>query len=248
MLAYAPAAARQAAAAARTARRLPCTRRALRFADALPPSERAGLLEAYARECRTTDQLDEAIRAWEVALALRRQLGDPSREGEALAWLAGTLVLAGRNADAERASRSAIQALEALPPAPQLALAYRVQANLRMLNRDTDEAVAMGERALALAERFQETEIVVAAHNTIGAALLVAGDLRGIEHLERSLALARQAGLAAHVGNGEPRRRQDARRFVSQSACHQQLEPANSPWRNGHPAAYGSRAGVRRRT
>jgi DNA-binding CsgD family transcriptional regulator/predicted ATPase len=201
VLAYAPAAARRAAGLGAHREAAAQYARALRFAQALAPAERAGLLEAYARECRTTDQLAEAIRAWESALALRRQLGDPAREGAALAWLAGTLVLAGRNADAERASQAAIQVLEALPPASQLALAYRIQANLRMLNRDTGEAVAWGERALALAERFQETEVLVSAHNTIGAALLVAGDLRGIEHLERCLTLARQAGLAAQVGN-----------------------------------------------
>jgi predicted ATPase/DNA-binding CsgD family transcriptional regulator len=201
VLAYAPAAARRAAGLSAHREAAAQYARALRFADALAPAERAGLLESYARECRITDQLAEAIRAWEAALALRRQLDDPSSEGEALAWLAGALVLAGRNAEAERASLAAIQALEALPPAPRLAVAYRIQANLRMLNRDTGEAVAWGERALALAERFQATEIVVAAHTTIGSALLVAGDLRGIEHLERSLALARQAGLAAQVGN-----------------------------------------------
>jgi hypothetical protein len=143
--------------------------------------------------------LADSIRSWEAALVLRRQLGDASGEGADLCWLAAALVLAGRNSEAEAASQLAITVLETRPPGPGLAVAYRIQANLRMLNRDTAEAVAWGERALALAERFQETESRVAALNTIGAAMLVAGDLGGIDYLERSVALARQAGLAVNV-------------------------------------------------
>jgi predicted ATPase len=58
--------------------------RALRFAAALPPAERAALQEARAYECYLTDQLDEAIDARRGALAPRRQAGDRAKEGENL--------------------------------------------------------------------------------------------------------------------------------------------------------------------
>ena len=168
--------------------------RALRFAVA-PVAERARLLEALADEGMLVDRLDEAIQARNEAVELHRRAGDRVREGRALAVNAAALVRAGRNAEAEAASRRAIAVLRGLPPGPALAHAYRIQGNLRMLDRDRAESVRWCRRALALAERFGEREIAVAALNSMGAAMLVYGDDRGRAHLERSLALAREAGL-----------------------------------------------------
>ena len=39
----------------------------------------------------------------------------------------------------------------ALPPSRELALAYRTQATLRMFSQDTAQAIAWGEKAIALA-------------------------------------------------------------------------------------------------
>ena len=46
-----------------------------------------------------------------------------------------------RNADADAASRRAIELLESLPPSAALAVAYGIEASLRMLNRDCAESV-----------------------------------------------------------------------------------------------------------
>ena len=130
-------------------------RRAARGAGAAPGSLRG--------ECMLVDRLDEAIRARREAIDVHHAAGDRLREGKALAVNAAALVHAGRNPEAEEASRRAIAVLRALPPGPALAYAYRIQANLRMLNRDRAEAVRWGRKAIALAERFGEREIVVAA-------------------------------------------------------------------------------------
>ena len=174
--------------------------RALRFASSAPPAERARLLDAYAVECVIVDRLDEAIRARREALEVHREAGDRQQEGKSLAVLAAALVRAGRNAEAEEASRRAIQVLRALPPGPALAHAYRIQANLRMLNRDRAEAVRWGRKAIALAERIGDRETLIGGYNVIGAAMLVYGDDRGRRHIEHSLALARDAGLPELVG------------------------------------------------
>ena len=68
-----------------------------------------------------------------------------------LCGLALSEVLALRNADADDASRRAIALLEPLEPGPELARAYRVQAQLRMLDRDCEEAVGWAQKALELA-------------------------------------------------------------------------------------------------
>jgi DNA-binding CsgD family transcriptional regulator len=57
------------------------------------------------------------------------------------------------------------------------------------------EAVDFGQRALALAREFGDTAIESHALNSIGAALLIAGDLSGYEPLERSLAMALEKKL-----------------------------------------------------
>jgi DNA-binding CsgD family transcriptional regulator/tetratricopeptide (TPR) repeat protein len=225
VLAHAPAAAARAAALGAHREAAEQYARALRFAAAAPVEERAGLLDAYADKCMLVDRLDDAIRARGEASDIHHGAGDRQREGRSLAVNAAALVRAGRNPEAEAASRRAIAVLRPLPPGPALAYAYRIQSNLRMLNRDRVEAVRWGRKAIALAERFGERETVVAAHNAIGAAMLVYGDDRGRVHLEKSLALAREAALPEWIagafvnlgsGFGEVYRFADADRYLTE--------------------------------
>jgi DNA-binding CsgD family transcriptional regulator/tetratricopeptide (TPR) repeat protein len=225
VLAHAPVAAERAAALGAHREAAAQYARALRFAAAAPLRDRARLLEVFADECMLVDRLDEAIDARRDAIDVYRQAGDRVREGKALSVNAAALVRAGRNAEAEAASRRAIAVLRPLPPGPALAYAYRIQANLRMLNRDRAESVRWSKKAIALAERFGERETVVAAYNAMGAAMLVYGDDRGRVHLERSLALAREASLPEWIAGafinlgsacGEVYRFADADRYLTE--------------------------------
>jgi ATP/maltotriose-dependent transcriptional regulator MalT len=175
-------------------------RRVLGFAGALAPGDRAPLFEAYAEECAIVDDLAEASHALGEAAELWRQAGNRLKEGEALAALAWPLVRGGRNAAAEESSRRAIELLESLPPTRQLAAAYRIQAHLRMLDRDHQLAVRFGRKAIELATRFQDDATLAAAELVVGSAMLVTGDEEGRPHLDRSLVLARQANLDSLVG------------------------------------------------
>src|SRR5262249_6537245 len=118
----------------------------LGFTREQAPAERARLLEAYAEECSIVDELAEARRAHQEAIGLWRRAGDRLKEGETLAALAWPLVRSGQNAAAEASSRRAIEVLESLPPTRELAAAYRIQAHLRMLDRDRPGAVFWGRR------------------------------------------------------------------------------------------------------
>jgi DNA-binding CsgD family transcriptional regulator len=229
VLAHAPAAGARAATMGAHREAAAQYARALRFAGARPAAERAALLEAFADEAGTVDRLDDSIRARREAIQLHRAASERVKEGEALAVLAASLVRAGRNAEAEEASRRAIQVLQSLPRGRSLARAYRVQANLRMLNRDRREAVRWARRAIALAARAGDQETLTAGYNTLGAAMLVYGDDRGRVHLEHSLALARQAGLHELVGIafvnlgsacGEVYRFADADRYLTEGISY----------------------------
>jgi DNA-binding CsgD family transcriptional regulator/tetratricopeptide (TPR) repeat protein len=200
VLEFGPAAARAAAAVGAHRAAAAQYLRVLGFAGDRTASERAQLYEAYAEECSIVDDLTEASRARREAIDLWREVGDRLKEGENLAELASTLVRSGRNAAAEEASRRAIEVLESKPPTRQLATAYRIQAHLRMLNRDSLVAVRWGRKAIELATRFHDDATIAAAENVVGSAMLHTGDEDGRHHLERSLALARQAGLDLLVG------------------------------------------------
>ncbi len=82
-------------------------------------------------------------------------------------------------------------------------MAYSNMSQLRMLADDVDGARSWGERAIELAERLGETEIVVHALNNVGTAELERRPAAG-DKLERSLALPLEAGLEEHVARATP--------------------------------------------
>lgn len=200
LLTYGPAAAREAAAAGAHRAAVTHYRRCLVFAEASPPAERATLLQAYAGQCAIIDDQAEAIKAHRAAADLWRRAGNRLAEAESLSSLAWPLVRSGRNTEAEAASQTAIELLEALPPTRELAAAYRMQAHLRMLDRDRMPAVHWGKKAIELATRLDDMKTVAAAEMVVGAAMLVTGDDNGLPHFNRCLTLARAGGMDDLVG------------------------------------------------
>jgi DNA-binding CsgD family transcriptional regulator/tetratricopeptide (TPR) repeat protein len=198
VLEYAPAAA--AAAAALGAHREAAAQyaRALRFADQLPLEAKATLLEARSYECFLIGETDEALAARKQALDLWQTLPNPLKQGENLRWLSRLLRLARQGEEADRTALAALDLLAAQPPSAQLAWAYSNLAHQRMLTWDSAEAITLGEKAIELAERLGETEILAHALNNVGSAR-VALDDDGWGELERSLQLALGSGLEEHA-------------------------------------------------
>lgn len=201
VLQYAPAAARQAASVSAHHEAAKLYALALRHADDLPVPERASLLEAYAWECSVIDRRAEGIAARQEALALWRTVGNLRKQGECLAQLVAMLRAIGQNLEAEQCSRAAIELLETLPAGRELALAYRMQAVLRLANRDNAEAIAWGENAVAVAERCNDQDVAAMAHVAVGAAQMMIDYERGCAYLERRLAVARAANCETHAAN-----------------------------------------------
>jgi len=172
---------------------------ALRHAEWLPSQRRAELYERRAYECYLTDQAAEAIEARKHALEEHRARGDKLREGDQHRWLSRLSWFVGDNASAEREAREALDLLEPLPPGRELAMAYSNNSQLGMLGGDTERAVTWGRKAIDLAEQLGETEILAHALNNVGTATYQYGDGEGRALLERSLALALDAGLEEHA-------------------------------------------------
>jgi len=201
VLEHAPAAARDASAAKAHREAAQQYARALRFVSDEDTRVRAELLGAYALEQQLTGLSAEAAEAWREASALYRSLGDRLGEGHSLAWLTRACVPIGRNAEAEEASRAAIEILESLGPSPELARAYAAQAYMRMLDRDNADGVAWGKRGAELAEQFDDRDTLAYALNMIGTSYVMAGEIdTGVDHLLESLRIARENDLWLWVG------------------------------------------------
>jgi ATP/maltotriose-dependent transcriptional regulator MalT len=173
--------------------------RALRFSTSLRSEQRAGLLDRRAYECFLADQPDAAVEAYEDALGCYRAVGDRAGAGRTLIWLARLFAFCSRDAEAEAAAEAGIELLEGLPAERELARAYSTVANIRMLAGEQRDALESGQRAIELADRLGESEILAFALNTVGAVEFASGLDTGRAKLERSLELARAEGLTEHV-------------------------------------------------
>jgi DNA-binding CsgD family transcriptional regulator len=193
VLRFAPAAAERAAAAGARREAAGQYARALRFADALEPAARAGLLERFAGVAFYTGMGNEATAALREAVELHRACGDLLRQGDTLRQLAIQLAKDSALAEAKAALAEAVTALEQLPPGPELARTYNATAALLEVVGD-DEAVRWAERALELAERVGCLDAVGDTLNIVGTADLGRGNLAGLVKLDRSRELAEQAG------------------------------------------------------
>jgi DNA-binding CsgD family transcriptional regulator/tetratricopeptide (TPR) repeat protein len=200
VLRFAPAAAERAASLGAHREAAAQYARAVRFAGESPLESRAVLLERSAYECYLADQADDAIAALGDAIECRRRLGDRLGEGELLRSLASLLWCPGRCAEARRAASEAVAMLEPLPPGRELAMAYSEVSRLCMNADDTEGALSWGTRAIELAKRLGEDQVLVHALNNVGSAELKRGRPEGREKLERSLDVARK--VEDHEGLG----------------------------------------------
>jgi DNA-binding CsgD family transcriptional regulator/tetratricopeptide (TPR) repeat protein len=174
--------------------------RALRCADRLRPEERIELLELQAEECRISGQFDAAVAAQREALDGQRRRGDRVREADAMRSLSRLLFFAGRTSEGEPLATIAIEMLEQLPAGRELAMAYANLSQRRMVTEDTAEAVAWGSRALRLARRLDDTQVLIYALTNIGAAQVDAHQARGWHRLKQAMALAEANNLEDHAG------------------------------------------------
>jgi DNA-binding CsgD family transcriptional regulator/tetratricopeptide (TPR) repeat protein len=170
--------------------------RALRFADRLSLEARADLFERRAHTCYLTDQNADAIEAAQDALECYGKAGDRRREGNSLRLLSQILWCPGRVSESVDAGRRAVAVLERLEPGRELAMAFCTLSEIYTAGAQVDEARVWAERALDLAQRLDDTEIVLRAQANIGAA----GGVEGRRMLESVIERADRAGMTERAG------------------------------------------------
>jgi DNA-binding CsgD family transcriptional regulator/tetratricopeptide (TPR) repeat protein len=150
ILAHAPAAGREAAAAGSHRQALAHFDAALAHADRLPPPERARLHDDHAWELYNARRFGEAVEESERAVALLRALDDAAGLGQALVRLSRHRYMTGDTDGAERAGEEALRTVGALGSADTLAAAAVNRAAMLALGERADEAA----RALRVAHEL----------------------------------------------------------------------------------------------
>jgi len=194
IVAYGPAAARDAARAGAHREAVAHYALVLEHAGRFAPAERAVLLEEYAIECYTTGAIDKAIGAERCAVDLNRSLGDLGQLGASLRWLARMYWMAGDRMNGEYAGREAVEVLEQAGDSRLLALALSNESQLCVLAHRAAEGIAYGERAVALAREVGDAAITSHALTNIGICRWHLGDPAGQPTIEEALRIALEAG------------------------------------------------------
>src|SRR6185295_9572018 len=109
------------------------------------------------------------------ALALWRELGDATREGDTLGLLSRALWRLCRGPESHRAAEAALAVLEPLGPSSELAWAYGHLASTRAEQFKHSEAIMLARRAQGLAESFDLPELLSNALVTEGWSLADGG-------------------------------------------------------------------------
>ena len=172
---------------------------ALRHGSGLEPAARAALLERRSYACFLSGMIPEAVEAETLALEAYGATGDRLREGDALRWLSLFAWYQGDGARVAEAGTAAVEILESLPPGRELALTYALRSTSHMMDFDVTGTREWGEKAIDLAQRLGETEVLVAAMRNVGTVELSHGLPEGREKLLRSLELALETGLKTHT-------------------------------------------------
>ena len=170
----------------------------LRHRDALDPILVVEVLEHYAEQAHLIGGADIAVVSMTEAAELRRRANDTLGLGRDLTRLTRFAWMCGRRAEAERFIEEAIAVLQTAPPGPELAWAYSHQSQLDMLASRMDIAITWGERAIELATRLGQKEIIIHALANIGAAKADRGSGSCVE-LEQSFELAVAGKYHDHV-------------------------------------------------
>lgn len=151
-------------------------------------------MSTYAIECHTIGRSRLAVVAQREAIELRRRLGDPLKLGADLRWLSRMCWATSETALMEASADEAIKVLSGAGDDRLLALALSNKSQLHMLARRSDEAIRIGQFAIALARNVDDKAILSHALNNVGSALWHLDSAKGREMLEESLHVALAAG------------------------------------------------------
>lgn len=199
VLEFAPLAAQQAIDQGAFREAIAQLRRSLRFATQ-QDDRRAALLEQLGDAEMVIASGVEADEAWTEALAIRRaRLADPRLIGDLTRRISRSAMWRADFTRAMALAREAVAILEPLGESHELGMAYVGLSGQLMMEAQSEDSIAWGERALAIGDRLDDPEVRALALNYIGCSETGLGSEEGLAKLERSLEIARAHELWSPV-------------------------------------------------
>jgi DNA-binding CsgD family transcriptional regulator/tetratricopeptide (TPR) repeat protein len=160
----------------------------------------AELCERHAYECYLTNQINEAIASQRNALEIWRDRKVSLKIGDTLRFLSRLLWYQGTRDEAMSFALEAVTVLENGYPTRERALAYSNLSQLYMLGGYQKETLDWGQKAIDLATKLEDHEVLSHALNNIGMVLLTYNVPEGEIKLYQSLTVALENNLHEHVG------------------------------------------------
>lgn len=196
----APRAAREAAAVGAHIESSKLFSIAIQYSDSADESI-VELYERHAYECYLTNQIESAISSQRKALDIWRQRKVVLKIGDTLRFLSRLLWFHGRSEEVDEIAVEAVQVLENGFPTRERAMAYSNLSQLYMLSGNSESALYWGQKAIELATRMEDQEILSHALNNVGSVLLTYPDQEkeGIEKLNRSLQISLENHFHEHA-------------------------------------------------
>jgi tetratricopeptide (TPR) repeat protein len=182
-----------------------------REAAGLEDSERAfaeaGHLRgvAYAKNNRAAILKDQgdlpgAVRLFEEALAIRRQIGNRTEEVQVLLSLVDTLKIEGSLLEAEQRLNEAMLVAQEIDDRQQMARTWGERGVILYTRGDLAQAKRSYEEAITIYRTENMGSLVVPALSNLGETLFALGDLAGSQKAyEEALAISQKAGTKFHT-------------------------------------------------
>ncbi|HVS32207.1 MAG TPA: AAA family ATPase, partial [Thermoanaerobaculia bacterium] len=165
----------------------------------LEPEVLADLLERLFYELQLFGWSEQARDTLADALEIRRRCADRMAEGRDLRWMARITWLLGGMAPARAWLDQAIDVLEKLPESSDLAMAWSSRSQLAMLSDEDDEALRWGARAIELAERLGDTEVLVHALTNVASSRIFADLDEGLSKFDLALRICLENDFHEHT-------------------------------------------------
>jgi DNA-binding CsgD family transcriptional regulator/tetratricopeptide (TPR) repeat protein len=194
---FAPIAAREAAMHGAHCEAAKLLMTAIQYSDSIE-QPLADLYERYAYECYLTNQISAAIDSQTKALSIWKGLDEKIRVGASLTLLSRFYWFKGIHEEAEKYGLEAIRELEKGSHLQEIAKAYSNYAQLKMLSNEKEKAEEYGQKAIKLANKIHDEEILCHALNNIGSAIFIS-DGKIPEYLIQSLDIALRNGFQEHI-------------------------------------------------
>jgi DNA-binding CsgD family transcriptional regulator/tetratricopeptide (TPR) repeat protein len=165
----------------------------------LEPEAHADLLERLFYEQQLFGWSEQARDTLAEALEIRRRCGNRMAEGRDLRWMSRITWLLGGIAPARAWLDQAIDVLGTLPESSELAMAWSTRSQLAMLSEDLDEALLWGARAIELAKRLGDAEVLAHALTNVAFARIVMDLDGGLRELDEALRICRANDFHEHT-------------------------------------------------